>query len=165
MPRYKRPETTAYKNGFIFVDNISTQQDHTEITGLIRAFSDDEMNTLTAAVTQAFQTVKSLNPSAKKTSLTFSEQDKNIKASLPPQALALAEQAMQIEEVTPQRTAARSTTDGARLAQKGLAAAGLFTGYYHAPGLLEYADVDIMEMSFRTVLRLISLYAGQTPSK
>jgi len=161
LPRHKRPETTANKNGFIYVDNITTQENRTEITGVIRAFSDEEMEVLTQEVTRAFDTVKRMNPKGKNFSLTFANQDKNMKGIIAPLALRLAEQALREEEVAAQPTAARSATDGARLAEKGLPAIGLFTGYYHTPGVQEYADVDVMEASLRTVLRLTALWAAQ----
>lgn len=159
LPRHKRPETTAYKNGFIFVTDISTQANRSEVKGILRAFSDDEMTQLTQEVTQAFTTVKNMNYKGKNFSLTFAEQEKNMKSTIPPQSLQLAEQAFSQEEITAKRMAARETTDGARLAQKGLPAVGLFTGYY-LTGTQEYADANVMEASFRTVMRLISLWAN-----
>lgn len=156
LPRHKRPETTANKNGFIYVDNISTQGNRSEVTGIIRAFSEAELQTLTQEVTQAFNTVKSMNYKGKNFALTFVSQDTNVKNALPEKTLTRAQTAMKAEEVTPILSAARQTTDAARLAAKGLPAAGLFTGYYHPGTLLEYADVDVMEASFRTVLRLIT---------
>ncbi|MBO7191350.1 MAG: hypothetical protein J6V32_04550, partial [Elusimicrobiaceae bacterium] len=83
---------------------------------------------------------------------------------LPDNTLRLAELAMQAEEIPSQRAAARADTDGARLAAKGLPAPGLFTGYYQAHTLKEYADVDAMEASLRTVLRLATLWALQKPA-
>lgn len=156
LPRHKRPETTANKAGFIYVENIITQGNRSEVTGIIRAFSDDEMQTLTQEVTQAFNTVKSMNYKGKNFALTFVNQDSNVKNALPAKTLTRAQAAMNAEEVTPVLSAARQTTDGARLAVKGLPAAGLFTGYYHPGTLLEYADADVMEAAFRTVMRLIT---------
>ena len=71
---------------------------------------------------------------------------------------------MRAEDITPVRTASRTTTDGARLAEKGLAAPGLSTGFYNNPSTLEYADVDSMEAALRTVLRLTSLWSAQPVS-
>ena len=165
LPRHKRPETTANKNGFIFVRDIVTQVNRTEVSGIIRAFSDEEMSTLVQDVTQAFETVKRMNYKGKNFSLTFTQEEKNMKNSLSPRAVALALQAMQDEEITPQLSAARETTEGARLAAQGLPAAGLSAGYYHPYTLLEYVDADAMEMSLRTVLRLITLWAVPAPAK
>ena len=164
LPRQKRPETTAYRNVFIWVQDISTQGNRTEVRGILRAFSEDEMNQLTNDVTQAFNTVKGLNYKGKNFTLSFKDQDKNMKQALPDNTLRLAELAMQAEEIPSQRAAARADTDGARLAAKGLPAPGLFTGYYQAHTLKEYADVDAMEASLRTVLRLATLWALQKPA-
>lgn len=161
LSRTKRPETTAYKNGFIYVSDITTQGNRTEVSGILRAFSDEEMNTLTQEVNRAFSVVKTMNPKGKNFSLTFGEQDKNLQNVIPALSLRKAEEALQAEEITPIRTASRTTSDGARLAEKGLAAPGLSTGYYNNPGFLEYADVDVMEASFRSVMRLMSLWATE----
>ena len=164
LPRQKRPETTAYQHGFIWVQDITTQDNRTEVRGIMRAFSDEEMNILTQDVTQAFNTVKGLHYKGKNFELSFKEQDKNMKKAIPADILRLAELAMQAEEITPQRSATRADTDGARLTAKGLPAPGLFTGYYQAHTLKEYADVDAMEASLRTVLRLATLWALQKPA-
>ena len=154
LPRHKRPETTADKRGFIWVDGITTQGNRSEVTGLIRAFSDEEMHTLTQEVSQAFNTVKAMNYKGKNFSLTFADEGKNMQAALPEVSLRAAQTAMEAEEISPNRTALRTLTMGARLAERGLPAPGLFTGYYHAGTVLEYADVDVMEAAFRTVMRL-----------
>lgn len=156
LPRTKRPETTAYRNGFIYVDTISTQGNRTEVSGLLRAFSKEEMQALQNEVTQAFNTVKNINYKGKNFSLTFTDREQNMKNDLLQKPLQLAQQAMQAEEVSPQAVAVRRTTDAALLGAKGLPTVGLFTGYYHADSLLEHADIDVMEASFRTVLRLIN---------
>ncbi len=163
LPRHKRPETTANKNGFIYVSDITTQGNRSEITGVIRAFSDEEMALLTQDVTQAFNTVKRMNYKGKNFALTFTDQEKNIKNAIPQAAIRLAQQAFSQEEVAEHRTAARHTTDAARLTAKGLPAVGLFTGYYLS-GVQEYADADVMEAAFRVVLRLSTLHTD-TPTK
>ena len=161
LPRHKRPETTADRRGFILVDSITTHEDQTEIKGILRAFSNEEMDTLVRDVTQAFNTVKAMNPKGKNFSLTFTDQYKNMKDVLPEQVIHLAEMAMKAEEITPKRHAARGGTDGAQLSFRGLPTPDLFAGQYNMHSKLEYADVDVMESSLRTVLRLVSLWAIQ----
>lgn len=160
LPRHKRPETTANRNGFIYVSDISTQANRSEVRGVIRAFSDEEMAILTQEVTVAFNTVKRMNYKGKNFSLSFADQEKNIKKAISPAALRLAQEAFSQEEVTAHRTAVRHAPDAARLAEKGLPAVGLFTGYYLS-GLQEYADVDVMEAAFRSVMRITSLWVKQ----
>ena len=161
LPRTKRPETTDGTRGFILVDSITTQGDHTEIKGILRAFSNEEMQTLIQDITQAFNIVKSMNPNGKNFSLTFTDQYKNMKEVLPEQGIHLAELAMQAEDITPKRHAARGGTDGAQLSFMGLPTPNLFSGQYNMHSELEYADVDVMESSLRTLLRLTSLWALQ----
>lgn len=161
LPRHRRPETTSDRRGFILVDSIETQGDRTEVKGIIRAFSDEETQDLTNEVTRAFNTVKGIHNKGKDFSLTFTDQYKNMKSMLPSQVVALAETAMRQEDITPIRTAARGGTDGSHLSFMGLPTPDLFAGQYNIHSPLEYADVDVMEASLRTVLQLVSLWGAQ----
>lgn len=161
LPRHRRPETTSDRRGFILVDTIETQGDRTEVKGIIRAFSDEEMQDLTNEVSRAFNTVKGIHNKGKDFSLIFTDQYKNMKSVLPEQVVTLAEIAMRQEDVTPIRTAARGGTDGSQLSFMGLPTPNLFAGQYNIHSPLEYADVDVMEAALRTGLRLISLWGAQ----
>ena len=162
LPRQNRPESTSGRRGFILVDSITTEGDRTEIKGIIRAFTDEEMQALVGEVTRAFNTVKGLHYKGKNFSLSFEDQYKNMKTVLPAQVVSLAEMAMKQEDVTPVLTAARGGTDGAILSFMGLPTPDIFSGQYNLHSEREYADVDVMEASLRTVLRLVSLWNLQT---
>ncbi len=161
LPRHRRPETTSDRRGFILVDSIETQGDRTEIKGIIRAFSDEETRELVNEVTRAFNTVKGIHNKGNGFSLTFTDQYKNMKSVLPEQVTVLAEMAMRQEDITPVRSAARGGTDGSQLSFMGLPTPDLFAGQYNIHSPLEYADVDVMEASLRTALRLVSLWGSQ----
>ena len=163
LPRQQRPETTADKRGFIYVDEISNTGDTSTIKGIIRAFSDEEFASLTSTVQNAFNTVKAMNPRATGATLEFKDEYKNMKNSLPPDMIALTKTAMQAEEITPKEVSARGGTDGATLAAAGIPAPDIFAGMYNIHSELEYADVDVMEASFRTLMRLVTLWAQQNP--
>ncbi len=165
LPRHRRPETTADRRGFILVDSITTEGDRSVVKGIIRAFSDEEMQELSGEVTRAFNTVKGMNYKGKNFALTISDQYKNMKAALPEQVVSLAQLAMQSEDITPVLTAARGGTDGSSLSFMGLPTPDIFAGQYNIHSELEYADVDVMESSLRTVLRLISLWNLQKPEQ
>ena len=165
LPRHRRPETTSDRRGFILVDSITTQGDKTEVKGIIRAFTDEEMQELVNEVTRSFNTVKGMNYKGKNFELTFTDQYKNMKSVLPEQAVSLAQLAMKGEDITPVLTAARGGTDGSSLSYMGLPTPDLFSGQYNIHSELEYADVDVMEASLRTVLRLISLWNMQQLSQ
>lgn len=161
LPRQSRPETTAGKKGFIYPDVITEQDNTSKVTGLIRAFSEEEMNQLVAATQQSFDTVKAMYPKAKNMTLAFKDQYKNMKSVTPENVISIAEMAMKEEEVKPNRTAARGGTDGATLAQAGLPTPDIFAGMYNFHSELEYADVDVMEASLRTLIRLSTLWGQQ----
>lgn len=162
LPRHRRPETTSGRRGFILVDSVETQGDRTEVKGIIRAFSDEEIQELVNEITRAFNTVKGIHNKGKDFSLTFTDQYKNMKSVLPEQMVTLAEVSMRQEDIPPVRTAARGGTDGSQLSFMGLPTPDLFAGMYNIHSSLEYADADVMEASLRTVLRLVSLWNTQT---
>lgn len=157
LPRISRPETTSGRKGYIYVDNISTQGDRTEITGIIRAFTDEETEQLTAQLQQAFKTTKALYPRAQ-AQIDVQDEYKNMKTALPAQVVTLATQAMKAEDISPVLRAARGGTDGAVLSLAGLPTPDIFAGQFNIHSEREYADADVMEASLRTVLRLISLW-------
>ncbi len=143
------------------MDSITTQGDRTEVKGILRAFSDEETQDLVNEVTRAFNTVKGMNYKGTGFSLTFTDQYKNMKTLLPRQVVALAELAMKNEEITPALTAARGGTDGSALSVMGLPTPDIFAGQFNIHSEREYADVDVMEASLRTLLRLVSLWNMQ----
>lgn len=158
LPRQNRPETTSGRRGFILVDSIDTRGDRTEVRGIIRSFTPEEMEQLVQSVQRAFNTVKSMNYKGKNFSLEFKDQYKNMKEGLPAVAVTLMESAMKAEEVEPVRYSARGGTDGSNLTFMGLPTPDIFAGMYNVHSELEYADADVMEASLRTVLRGISLW-------
>lgn len=157
LPRISRPETTSGRKGYIYVDNIATQGDRTEITGIIRAFTDEDLAQLTAQLNQAFKTAKALYPRAQ-AQIDVQDEYKNMKSALPEKVVTLAQQAMKAEDIEPTLRAARGGTDGAVLSLAGLPTPDIFAGQFNIHSEREYADADVMEASLRTVLRLISLW-------
>jgi len=161
LPRQKRPETTSGMNGFIQVGSITTQKNRTEVRGVIYAFSDEEMQTLSDTVTQAFNTTKAIHSKNTGTELTFQDNFKNAKSLLPEPLISVLEAAMRLEDIQPKRIAARGGTDAAILSFKGLPTVDIFAGMFNMHSLLEYADVDVMEASLRTLLQTVSLWSLQ----
>ncbi len=160
LPRQNRPETTSGRRGYIYLDTHTTQGDTTTVTGIVRAFSDDDMNALLSQLNNALLTVKSMHNKGHAT-LQVTDQYRNFKEKLPPQMITLAQQAMQQEDIKPVLHAARGGTDGSTLSFMGLPTPDLFAGQFNIHSEREYADVDVMEASLRTALRLVSLWGMQ----
>ncbi len=165
LPRANRPETTSGVRGFIYVNQITHTGDKTEIEGAVYAFSKEEMQHLSSEVSRAFNTVKAMHNKAKNFVLTWEEGMLNVRERLSVPSILLAEKAMQAEEITPTHVASRARTGSSLLAMNGLVAPALFTGHYNDNTTLEYVDVDEMESSFRTAMRIISLLTVQEMSK
>lgn len=160
LPRQFRPETTSGRRGYIYLDTSVTDGDTTTVSGIVRAYTDEEMAQLTGQLNQAFRTVKSLHNKGKST-LEITDQYRNFKEKLPPVTISLAEQAMRQEDITPILHAARGGTDGSTLSFMGLPTPDLFAGQFNIHSELEYADVNIMEAGLRTALRLVELWSLQ----
>lgn len=161
LPRHRRPETTSGRRGYIWVYAINHEGDRSSVKGGIRSFTQEEMDDLSNQVTQAFNTVKAMNPKLVKAELTFKNGYKNPKEIIPAQLISQLEKAMRAEDVTPKRIAARGGTDAARLSFNGLPAIDIFSGMFNMHGELEYADVDVMEASLRTLLSAAVHWTGQ----
>jgi tripeptide aminopeptidase len=73
----------------------------------------------------------------------------------------LAKLAMEQEEITPVLTAVRGGTDGSQLSFMGLPTPDIFAGMFNMHSVREYADVDVMEASLRTLLRLSYVWSIQ----
>lgn len=162
LPRHRRPETTSSAQGFIYVNDIQTQGNRSTVKGDIYAFSEAELAELTDIVDQSFKTVKAMNPKNKGVELAFTDSYKNAKDITPAPLLAVLEQAMTAEEISPKHISARGNTLAAALSFKGLPTAGLFAGVFNPSDLTEYADIDIMEASLRTLLSA-SVHWSQHP--
>ena len=80
---------------------------------------------------------------------------------IPSQLIEILEQAMIAEEVTPKRVSARGGTDGVFLSFNGLPTADIFAGMFNLHSPLEYADIDIMEASLRTLISTVCNWAEQ----
>jgi tripeptide aminopeptidase len=97
-----------------------------------------------------------------KATLEVTDQYRNFNEKIPPLMLTLAKNAMRQEDITPVLHAARGGTDGSTLSFKGLPTPDLFSGQFNIHSEREYADVDVMEASLRTALRLVELWGLQT---
>ncbi len=161
LPRHRRPETTSGRQGFILVKSIETQGNRSTVKGNIRAFTDEELAELTSIVEQAFKTVKALNPKNTGMEISFTDQYKNAKEVIPAKLIEVLENAMIAEEVTPKRVSARGGTDGVFLSFNGLPTADIFAGMFNLHSPLEYADIDIMEASLRTLFSTVSHWSQQ----
>ena len=123
------------------------------------------MEELTQLVKQSFSTVKAIHPKNTGADLTFTDQYKNAKSVIPPLLISMLEKAMTNEEIQIKRISARGGTDGATLSFKGLPTADIFAGMFNLHSPLEYADIDIMEASLRTLMSVSEEWTQQSKSE
>lgn len=161
LPRQRRPENTSARRGFILVDSINTMADTSTVTGIIRAFNDEEMQELSNLVQQSFTTAKSLNPKNKGAELTFQDQFKNAQAFIPASVIQTLENAMRQEDIQPKQIALRGRNDATFLSAHQLPTVNVFAGTFNPASQLEYADIDVMEASLRTLISTAVNWTGQ----
>ena len=162
LPRNRRPETTSGMQGYITVDNIVTQGNRSVATGHIRAFTEEDLQQLTNQVTQAFNTVKAMNPRRVGAELVIQDQFANGRNKVQQPLVQLMEKSMRKEDINTKPISVRSNTDFAILTRRGLPTVAVFTGVFHGAEPLEYADVDIMEASLRTLINTVLDWPEQT---
>lgn len=159
LPRHRRPETTALRRGFIWVNAQETQGNQTTVNGEIRAFDEEEMTELTNIVEQAFWTVKNINPKNAGAELSFREQFQNPKKALPASLLSSTEKALRAEDIQPKFVFKRGANTAGALTALGLPSLGMFCGAFNPGSETEYADADVMEASLRALLTALSTRA------
>ena len=78
-----------------------------------------------------------------------------------PRAVKLATEAIKMIGVKPIFEAIRGGTDGSRLSEMGLPTPNLFCGMHNFHSPLEYACLEEMELSVRTLIELAQLWAKE----
>ena len=155
LPRHARPETTSGMQGYITVDKIVTEGNRSTVSGHVRAFTEEDLQNLSAQVTRAFNTTKALYPRRTGAELTFEDQFTNVQKQIPPALIQRLQTAFEPEDIRFKLISVRNNTDFAVLTTRGLPAAGIFTGVFHGAEPLEYADVDIMEAALRALMTAV----------
>jgi tripeptide aminopeptidase len=159
LPQDQAPETTEGRQGFIHPVGISGSMESAKLGFIIRDFEDaglvekaDLLKTIADEVMAAYP--------GSTYSFTVKEQYRNMRIVLDrhPEIMENLIEATRRVGLEPKITSVRGGTDGSRLSFMGLPCPNIFTGghAYHSP--LEWASVQDMETSVRTIVELVKVW-------
>jgi tripeptide aminopeptidase len=161
LPRDRlTPETTAERDGFIFVHDIAGSAEQATIGTIVRDFDDARLQSHIDLVTATAHEIVDAEPRARLT-IDVAHQYPNMRRYVEqhPRVLEAAEQAIREEGYEPLRRPIRGGTDGSILSQMGLPTPNIFTGGHEFHSLREWASVQEMAGAAAVVVRLAGIWA------
>ncbi|MCE3056517.1 peptidase T [Aggregatibacter actinomycetemcomitans] len=155
------PENTEQREGFFHLNHFTGDIEKVELHYLIRDFewnTFEQRKQFITALVEKFNREKRL---PKPIELMISDSYKNMNETVKkvPQSIELADLAMQQCGVTPNHKLIRGGTDGAWLAEKGLACPNIFTGGYNFHSKHELITLEGMKNAVNVIVKLVELAA------
>ncbi|WP_026858608.1 peptidase T [Jeotgalicoccus psychrophilus] len=154
------PEKTAGYEGFNHISNFTGDVETAEFNMIIRDFDTASFKERKEAVEQKITDFRDKYPEAA-IELDMADQYYNMKEIIEKDMtiVNLAEEAMKSLEIEPVIQPVRGGTDGSQLSYKGLPAPNIFTGGENFHGKFEFASIEDMEKSAKTIVKIIELNA------
>ena len=146
LPKEQVPEHTELYEGFIHLDSIQGNVEHTTMQFIIRDHDKELFRRKKELMGQAASYINAKYPSQPLT-LTVKDTYYNMKEKILPRMdiIETMERAMRENGVEPITLPIRGGTDGARLSFMGLPCPNICTGGANAHGKLEYVVLEDME--------------------
>ena len=154
------PETTAGREGFIHVYEMSGSAGSAQIRAIVRDFDDDLLARHAALLREIAERVVGAEPTAKVT-VEVTPQYPNMRSFLEPvpEVVDVAERALRAEGLTPLRNPIRGGTDGSILSSRGLPTPNLFAGGHEFHSVREWISVRDMAAAAAVIVRLAGEWA------
>jgi tripeptide aminopeptidase len=153
------PETTAGREGFIHLIELSATAGRAELRAIVRDFDDEK---LAAHVQLARETAERIVGAEPRARLEFEvrRQYRNMRRYIEevPHVLAAAERAIRAEGIEPVGTPIRGGTDGSILSERGLPTPNIFTGGHEFHSPREWASLQDMAAAAATIVRLAEIW-------
>jgi tripeptide aminopeptidase len=153
------PDTTAEREGFIHVYELTGTAATAEIRAIVRDFDEDLLAEHVALLARTAREVGERHPRAR-IDVQARRQYRNMRAYLEPVPFVAeaAAAAITAEGVQPVRVPVRGGTDGSRLSEMGLPTPNIFTGGHEYHSVREWASVHDMAAAAATVVRLAEVW-------
>ncbi len=166
IPEFESPEHTEGREGFFHLTGLDGDENRAALKFILRDFDDDK-NRRRVELLERLRDEFQIRYPGLSIELSITEQYRNMSEILNrhPDIVALAEQAMTMAGVEPQRKFIRGGTDGARLCFMGLPTPNLFTGGMLFHSRKEWIAVSAMQKACEVLLNLCVLYAGRNPAR
>lgn len=163
FPAEETPENTEGREGFYHLYQFSGGVEKAELHYLIRDFDQAGFAARKAFIEQLvsdFNRRKNL-PKAVTCKIEDSYLNMYAQVQKAPQSIALADKAMQACGIKPLHKAIRGGTDGAWLAEKGIACPNIFTGGYNFHSKHELISLEGMESAVAVIVKIMQLAVAE----
>jgi tripeptide aminopeptidase len=153
------PETTADRQGFSHVYQMTGGTAHAELHFILRDFEREGLRQHGALLRQVCETVQATEPRAR-IHCEITEQYRNMRYWLENdmRPVELAREAARNLGIEPIATPVRGGTDGSRLTEMGVPTPNLFTGMQNLHGPLEWISVQDMVRATELLIELTRLW-------
>jgi tripeptide aminopeptidase len=161
LPPGERPETTAGREGFYFLNRLQGNAGKAVAQYLVR---DHDRELFNRRKRRLEENVETLNKTYGENtfSIRITDQYYNMQEVIKNHTHLVenAVKAMEMAGVTPLLKPVRGGTDGAWLSHMGLPCPNLFAGGHHFHSIYEYIPLESMQKSFEVILNLIRIYCA-----
>ncbi len=162
LPEFETPERTEGREGFFHLTGLEGDENHAKLRFILRDF-DDGANRRRVEQLERLREAFLIRYPGLVIELSVTEQYRNMKEVLNsrPDIVAMAEQAMTMAGVEPERKFIRGGTDGARLCFMGMPTPNLFTGGMLFHSRKEWVAATALQKACETLVNLCALHAGK----
>ncbi|MDP9500876.1 peptidase T [Bisgaard Taxon 45] len=162
FPPDQTPERTEGKQGFYHLSHFSGQVEKAELHYLIRDFDRVRFEQRKVFIQQLVEHFNQQKQLKKPITLEMKDSYKNMNEVVQtvPQSVELADKAMRACGIEPIHKAIRGGTDGAWLAEQGLACPNIFTGGYNFHSKHELITLEGMQSAVNVMMTIARLATG-----
>ena len=159
FPQAETPENTEQREGFFHLNHFSGEIEKAELHYLIRDFDAIEFEKRKQFIRDLVDQFNEQKRLPKPIELELTDSYKNMYEAVKqvPQSIELTDLAMKQCGITPNHKLIRGGTDGAWLAEKGLACPNIFTGGYNFHSKHELITLEGMKDSVNVIVKLVEL--------
>lgn len=159
LPSSESPEATDGHFGYYALDSIKGNMEKAELSILLRDFDMESLERRIEAVRRSVSAVEALH--SVRTDVSVKVQYRNMKSvnDADPRAMDAIRRSAGKLGIDIKEKAIRGGTDGARLAEHGIASPNIYTGGHNLHSLTEWVALRAMESSLSLVLGIIEEYS------
>lgn len=159
--RLQTPENTKDKDGYIWINEMHSNQNEAKVGLNIRDHEKAKFNEKKEYIKTCVEFMKNKYPRAK-FELTMSDTYYNLVDALNDEnkdSLDKLYEAFKMANVSPKTIAMRGGTDGSALSVKGLFTPNFFTGGHNFHSRFEFLPIKSLEKSYEVALNLVKIYS------